>query len=150
VTRLDPSDPAAPQRLTTDPETAARLTVALAAGDVVVVPQAALAAVDAGWWAISPATADTRAVWGRDINSSKFYRGAPYGGSSGPSVNYVDPKTLNGSTPSKYSRGGGSEEAVILVTVSIPGGVVLRVTAGRAVAAIAVAAAALLAYQLAG
>ena len=55
----------------------------------------------------------------------------------------------NGNGNFKLQKGGGSEYATILAKLSLPGGIVLRLTAGRAVAAAAVTVAAAI-WQLAG
>jgi hypothetical protein len=136
-------------------ENVARLTAALAAGDTLVVPRGALAQPEAGWWAISPG-GDVRAVWGPDLNGGRvnvgggYVRQSPgmYGGSSGPSTNYVDPNTGNSYTYKRAARGGGNEDATILVTVSLPGGITLRLTVGKAVVGAVAAAAAVLIEQL--
>jgi len=151
---LTPSDAAKPwETLSPDKNTAARIAAALQAGETLVVPKDALASADAGWWAISPGTADLRAVGADDLNhgstdvSGKLVRKAPgsYGGSSGSGTQYYNPKT-GGSYTYKQKTAGGNEDATILVTVSIPGAITIRITVTHALVACALAAAACLVW----
>jgi Transglutaminase-like superfamily len=61
--------PGSNANLASDPETAARVRAALAAGDTLIVPQEVLRGGAAGWWQIAGASGDTRAVLGADLNA---------------------------------------------------------------------------------
>jgi hypothetical protein len=153
---LTPGDANKPwETLSPDRNTAARIAAALQAGETLVVPKDALASADAGWWAISPGAADLRAVGADDLNhgssdiSGNLVRKAPggYGGSSGPgTTRYVNP---DGSSYYYKPKKTGNEYTTILATVSLPGGITIRVTLTHAVVACALAAAACLIWEIA-
>jgi transglutaminase-like putative cysteine protease len=129
------------------PDAAAEAAAALAAGDVLVVPRGAIGADAAGWWAISGATADTRAVWtpGHALRGGNLPPRPPGGSPGGPSVNVVNPKNLNGGKLGTRSGGGGVlGEEMTLLTIHI-GDAYVWVITGKQVAAVAIAAAVALA-----
>lgn len=110
-----------------NPETAARLSAALKSGDTLVIPKSVLTGDGpAAWWALSPSGADTRAVWGNDVNASVVYGGAPYGGSSGPSGWELTPdgrivkaKPPRQYSPAKNQKGDGNEYITLTIEISI-------------------------------
>jgi hypothetical protein len=106
----------------TDPETQARLQVALATGDTLIVPKQVFTGGISGWWQISHDTGDMRAVLADDLDASKggftpggYGRGPIRGklpGGGGPPKTYhlpEDPKyyanlkqKINGSEIGEY------------------------------------------------
>jgi hypothetical protein len=99
-----------------DPETQARLNVAIGSGDTLVVPKQVLAGGISGWWQISHGTGDMRAVLADDLDGSGGYTPGGYGrgpirmklpGGGGPPRTYhlpEDPKYYSGL---KKKLGGG-------------------------------------------
>jgi hypothetical protein len=109
-----------------DKETAARMQVALDAGDTLVVPKAVLSGGPAGWWQINGATGRMRAVLGEDLGGSAKFSGgynprnAPGGGS--PTGNGTTWGNYGGKTRNPYSpgqakpKGGGGEIGEYIAT----------------------------------
>ena len=140
---IRPADPVVNrQELQLPGDAAARLTIALAEGDTVVVPRD-YKGDDIGWWAISAATGDTRAVWGQDLNAGVYNGGRTTGGSGNAGAgNRVDPATGKGMGRRRGS--GGNEYGTVVKEVSIPGvGMVRQSVLVGVVAAVASAAAAI-------
>jgi transglutaminase-like putative cysteine protease len=132
VVLLGPDAAAQWEQLAANKEAAARLANDLSAGAIAVVPKSVTQAGgdNIGWWAISPTTGDTRAVFESGLHGSvwKGGGGGRYGGgSSGPSVNYVDPKTGNAYSPKNSKGPKGNEYATLVANISLPGGWTLRI-----------------------
>lgn len=104
-------------------ETAACMSAALKAGDVLVVPKAVLASNEPpAWWAISPINADTRAVWGTDdINASVNRSPLPKPGNNGNGVWELreDGRIVRVKDPGYNRKGGGEEYTTIVIEISL-------------------------------
>lgn len=105
-----------------NPETAARIAGALKAGDVLVVPRTVLAGDGPpAWWAISLADADTRAVWGTDMNAMRGTSPLPKPGNSGAGVWELqeDGRIIRVKDPAYRRKGAGNEYGTITIEISI-------------------------------
>ena len=124
------------QTITSDADTAARMSTALSNGDVLIVPRAGSQGGLAGWWDIAHNGGDTRAVLGPDLNMAKGVWNpgnygrvtGPRGGSNIPRTYQVDPNTYNsrplprpGEGNFGAPRGGacGSEESCLNVWIVV-------------------------------
>ena len=135
VALLRASDPAASQweQLASSKEAAARLAGDLSSGEFVVVPKRVTQGAGdmIGYWAISSKTGDTRAVFDAGLHGSVWKGpdgGRTGGGSSGASVNHVDPKTGNAKNPKGSKGPKGDEYMTIVANISLPGGYELSIS----------------------
>ena len=103
-------------------ETAARISLALKSGDLLVVPKAVLSGEgESAWWAVSAANADTRAVWGADINAtiSNSPWTPPPDNTGGIYQVNPDGTSIDLKNPSRSKKGAGNEYGTITFEVSI-------------------------------
>jgi hypothetical protein len=103
------------ESLAQDRETAARMSAALKAGDLLVVPKQVLTGNgQPAWWAISPSNGDTRAVWGPDINASvaRSPLPRPPGGRGGIYRVFPDGTSINLKKPIPKAREGAGDEYI--------------------------------------
>lgn len=103
-------------------ETAARISAALKAGDVLVVPKEVLTGDgDSAWWAVSRDNADTRAVWGPDINAtiSRSPWNPPPDNTGGIYQINPDGSSIDLKNPQRSRKGAGNEYGTLVIEVSM-------------------------------
>jgi hypothetical protein len=106
-----------------DPETAARIQTALAAGNTLVVPDRVLAGGVSGWWEIAHDTGDVRTVLDDDLGgSAKYmpeYRSGPRGGGGySPGGKTYDLSRYRAAQPPKKGPGGELGEYSFLASLA--------------------------------
>ena len=107
-----------PPELAQDPDTAMLMAEALAGGEALVVPKSVLdERKDAsGFWAVSLATGDTRAVWGPGGHMANMRSPLRHPGPQtyNPRAWVIDEKTLN-----SHREGGGNEYGMVVYDTAI-------------------------------